>query len=568
MKATDIPFNVSIMNVDKERVKYLLPVQSINIMSSSGQKLGPTDASNQGFFNWSGEGNISSNFHNEGLFSIPIFGRVGDTTRDEKFSYINIQTSIMHPLIYRALGKLKGLYHEIMSSKTYASWDKELKDFVISNEVDGDTGYQFFIKHWKDIKFKKTSSRLRDDKISLIKKYRDVTMCDKILVLPAGLRDVRIGNGGNLEYDPINEPYRRIVGISKTISKESINSPTLNYSRYQLQLSFNELYNTLKEIISGKSGFIQSKWTKRVVFNGTRNVISSMNTSKIELGAPGAPKATDTIMGLFQLTRGILPITIHLLRNGYLNEVFSMNDTSLEANLINTKTLKKESVEIPSLIKDKWATFDGLNKIINSYGDTKNRHKPIMIEGHYLGLIYKGPDNTFRIFGSIDELPESLDKDFVEPLTLVELIYLSGYREWNKNKAVITRYPVTELGSTYPTDVYVRTTVVSEKRMELGQDWEPLGDGYIANEFPFKDPDSFVDSLQVSPTRINGLNGDYDGDVCSALLVYSDDAIAEIEKTLHSREAYVDASGGLRTSVKIQTLSLVLRNMSGNYPSS
>lgn len=50
----------------------------------------------------------------------------------------------------------------------------------------------------------------------------------------------------------------------------------------------------------------------------------------------------------------------------------------------------------------------------------------------------------------------------------------------------------------------------------------------------------------------------------SGLVVYSEDAIAEIEKNLHSREAYVNASGNLRTSMSIDTLNLVLKNMTGS----
>lgn len=58
----------------------------------------------------------------------------------------------------------------------------------------------------------------------------------------------------------------------------------------------------------------------------------------------------------------------------------------------------------------------------------------------------------------------------------------------------------------------------------------------------------------------------YDGDTCSALIVYSDDAMAEINKALHSREAYTDPSGGMRTSTKTDTIALVMRNMTGDYP--
>ncbi len=55
----------------------------------------------------------------------------------------------------------------------------------------------------------------------------------------------------------------------------------------------------------------------------------------------------------------------------------------------------------------------------------------------------------------------------------------------------------------------------------------------------------------------------YDGDTCSANILYSDQAIEEIDKALNSREAYLDPKGGLRTSADLDTVSLVLRNMTG-----
>lgn len=58
----------------------------------------------------------------------------------------------------------------------------------------------------------------------------------------------------------------------------------------------------------------------------------------------------------------------------------------------------------------------------------------------------------------------------------------------------------------------------------------------------------------------------FDGDTCSALVVYSEEAMREINTSLHSREAYTDPSGGMRTSAKTDTIALVMRNMTGDYP--
>ena len=568
MKKTDFPFNVSIMKVDREKVRNLRPVKTTDIMGSSGQKLGSADDASELPIAWSGAGKISSNFNKDGLFSTEIFGRVGDDQRDTQFSYVEIGIPVFHPLIWRAFGKLKTLYQQIMASKAYARWDEEEKDFVASNEVDGQTGFLFFVKHWDKIEFRQTNSPVRKTRIELIEKYRDRALTDKILIMPAGLRDVRLGSGNRLEFDEINDVYRRIVGISRTIvsGDNRINSPALNYSRYQLQQAFNEAYAMIERLLRDKRGFIQRRWARRRIFDSSRNVISSMDTSKRNLKDPFEPRATDTIIGLYQLMAAARPFAINCIRSGYLDQVFDVGGRSTMAKLVDPKTLKAVRVDLSSTAKDRWTTTDGLQRIINNYGILKNRHEPVMVEGYYLGLIYKGPDKTFRIFGDITELPENLDRKYVSPITLIEFLYLSGYRRWNKLKTIVTRYPVTGLGSTYPSDLHVKTTTVTEYRQELDAQWSPLGDEYIASEFPTQSPKTFVDSMQVSPVRMEALGADHDGDTCSAIPVFSEEGIMEINAMLHSRESYTDPAGGLRTSASTDTIALVMRNMTGDYP--
>jgi hypothetical protein len=50
--------------------------------------------------------------------------------------------------------------------------------------------------------------------------------------------------------------------------------------------------------------------------------------------------------------------------------------------------------------------------------------------------------------------------------------------------------------------------------------------------------------------------------------VYSEDAKNEINRNLGSREAYTDPAGGFRVISAVDTIALVLRNMTGEYPTS
>lgn len=509
---------------------------------------------------------MTGNFSEDGLFSVLTFGRVGDEQRDMRFGYIDAVVTVFHPTIFRALCQLKALYRDIMSGTRYAIWNAQESDFEAASELEGETGYAFFLTHWHKIKFKESKSPIRTERVKMIEKYRKVATVDKILVLPAGLRDYVIDSTGRGTQDEINDIYRKILGASKVlVSTEGAElSPVFNNSRKSIQQSFNEIYDTISQMITGKKGFFQEKFGSRRIFNGTRNVISAMDTSVADLDAENAPGFNDSIIGLFQVMKGALPVTIYQLRNGWLSEVFGVGGSGTSARLVDPKTLQQDVVELPLDVRDKWVTVEGLEKLVEGFRNPGIRFKPIKIEGRYLGLIYIGPDETFKIFGDIRELPEHLDRQYVEPLTYVHLFYLCAYRRWNTLKAIVTRYPVAGIGSTYPCHVYCKTTIVGEVRYELGDDWKPLGEEFKALEFPTRKPESFVDSQVIHPSRLAGLAADYDGDTASATIVYSDEALAELDKYLDSTAAYLDPRGGFKAGCDVDTITLVLKNMTGD----
>lgn len=485
MTSALLPFNVELLHLDKDKLAHLKPVTSLDYYENAGGDL-----------------------HEDGLFSVSIFGRVGEEIRDKRFSFIDIKTQVFHPVIYNALCKLKGLYRGILAGTDYAVWDPTLKDFKAADELTGQTGYHFFISHWNELSFAGNKSGIRDSRIHLVEKYRKVALVDKILVMPAGLRDIEVGDDGRTVVGDINTYYRKILAISRTIaSTDHVNETrSLNLPRHLLQQTFNDVYTTIETMLTGKKGFLQAKWGSRRVFNGTRNVITAMDTSTEVLGGANAPKYTDTIVGLYQGIKSLLPVTLHLLKTGYLQRIFDTGNGY--ANVIDPTSLQGVSVKLASDTYDRWTTVEGLEKVISSYGETTLRAKPVKVDGYYLALIYIGPDKTFRVLHSIDELPEGFDRKYVRPINLCELIYLSGYKAWNNYVAFVTRYPVTGTGSCYPSTLYIKTTVVGESRYELGDDWKRIGEDHCALEFPTYSPLAFLDSQVLQSSRLAGLGAD------------------------------------------------------------
>lgn len=529
--------NIKLIDLTGDRLKFLTPVTSLDMMDGA-----------------------SDNFHPAGLFSIPIFGRVGSDERDTRFSYIDVKVRVLHPFVYKALVKIKGLYAGIMSGKSWATWDNNEKDFVQSDEVNGETGYYFFFKHWKDIVFKSTGSDIRDVRISMIEKYKKVAEYDKILVIPAGLRDAYVDESGKKKEGEINDIYRTIIGVSNALHS-GIESPLADTSRNSLQNAFNALFEYLNGLIEGKRGFLQDKWAKRRVFHATRNVITAMDTSVEDLNQLNAPGPNDTIVGIYQFAKSIEPLIRYELSSGWLSKVFGTAEG--KSIVVNKNTLKSEAALLSVETVDRWTKTDGLDKVIGSLSEPSLRGKPIVLEDkYYLGLMYLGPDSTFRIFGDIDELPAYRDRKDVYPLSLVALIYVSGYREWyKKTAAYVCRYPISTDGSIYPCKPYVKTTVIGDMRWELDENWQRIGDDHIALEFPRPGMDTYVESLVPHISKIKGMAADYDGDTAAYDAVYSIQSVKEVDDYFKSRKAYVNANNGLRASCFNDTVKYVTYNL-------
>ncbi len=539
---SDIPFNVSLLYLTPKHLQGLRPVRALDIFDGAG----------------------SNNFHPDGFFSPLIFGRSGDPTRSERYSYIDIKIPVFHPMVFRCLVALKRLYGGILAGTDYATWNNELKDFERSNAVDGETGFHFFVSKWREIKFEATKSATREHNILLVKKAQaEGSLVDKVVVMPAGLRDVEIGADGRVGEDEINGFYKRLLSLANTISDAAVKTSNeiVNTARFNLQRTFNELFEHIERLIEGKHKLFMGKWVSRRIQNGTRNVITAMNTSTMMLGGEGQVGFNNTIVGLYQLLKAINPVARYYIRHGALSKVFVARDQPV--HLVNKKTLAKEEVQLTHQHFDRWTTDEGLNKILTSFGEEDLRHKPLEIEGRYLALIYKGKDGSFKIIHDINEVPEGRDRADVHPITFCELLYLSTYRVLNEHPVYFTRYPIIGVGSIYPSMAFAKTTIRSEIRQELGDDWQPLGKDHVAYEFPIMGG-AFVNSLAPHSARLAGLNADFDGDTGSCNAVYSDEAKAEVKDYLQTRRAYVGTDGEFVASTDTSTVGLVLFNLTGD----
>lgn len=503
---------------------------------------------------------FTKNFHPDGLFSSEIFGKIGEERRSKTFSYINLNVPVFHPLIYKAIVDLKELYSEIMLGRSYAIFDPVTKDFIKSNVAEGETGYAFFVKHFKDLQFEQRPSISRKLYIDFVNKYRDNAFVEQFIILPAGMRDYTVDEDGKPSEDEINGMYRSLMAIASAMENLNIkaNPEFVDTSRASLQVKTLELYRYIVSLLIGKHKLIQGSFLSRKLGNSTRNVISAGIPNIKKFGDDATVTPNTVVMGLYQYMRDVIPLLVFNIRTKIANQIFSGATTNM--NVTDPKTLKMKSVPIISREFNRWMTFEGIEKTADQFSQLDLRHYPVMIGNDYFGLIYKGPDNTFKFIQDIDEVPSGRSKKDVTPITMAELLYLASYETAKESYGFATRYPVTTYGSTFPCITKLRTTVTAHSRTRLDDAWNPTDDK--ATSWPVMG-EKFFDSMTIPDPHLGRAGADYDGDQMSHYTVMTEEAIEEIRNILGSPNYYLNLDKTMAFSLATPPINLAMSYLTG-----
>jgi len=532
-------FNIDLLILNQEQLKMMGEVKSLSIFEPSTQV-----------------------FASEGLFSTEIFGPVGSDLRNNKFGYVNLGgIEVLHPLVYKQLVSLKSLYKDVINGYKYAVFDSEINDLVISNPEEGKTGYNFMLSVIDKLELTNpNNSDQREFKIKLIEKYIDPkTRIKNWLVLPAGLRDYTIDKKGVPSEDEVNDLYRKLITTVNNISNISItkdNIELIDSVRLKIQNTLLDLYLHFETLLKGKNKFISGKWSKRAIMNGTRNVITPFihNPSSIE---ENNVTLDHTILGLYQFIKAIAPITMNKVHNMFVNRIFNPDTTT--ALLVNKKTLESELIDLPIKKRDEWLSIDGLNNIMNKLAQDDIRATPVEVNGYYFMLIYDDGKNL-ELIPNTEYVRDDLNKKYIRPITYAELFYISIYDVKDKYPGFLTRYPVANLGSVYPTLLYVKTTF-NARTVKITID----GISKTMSEYPIL-TESFVSSMSPHITRLDRLAADFDGDMCSLNVDMTEESVKEINDYFQSKEAYLTPNGDITYSVDNDVLSYALKHLTMKGP--
>ena len=348
-------------------------------------------------------------FHPDGLFSEAIFGQIGTTDRLVRRGYMDLHTKVITPFLFKQLITLKGYYQEIMAGKTYAYLDPETHDLIrtTADDLNGNTGYSFFISCLPKLVFPETDSSKRHDKIMLLEKYKDRILMDKLILLPAGLRDVR-EEGGRKKSEEVNKLYHGLLSLTQAMPEDGTEDPLYDGIRYQIQMKVQQIYLYIINLLDGKGGFGQSKYASRSVFYSNRNVITAIPISRVTSPtAPDAYEINEVMVPLYQAAKGAQPLICYHLKSMFIDQIFDAQNATVP--LIDPKTLRLGYDDIEQSELKHWTTADGLVEFINDFRNPEDQFKPVTVQvkdaqspTSYLYLVYDTGDSV-HYFRNIDD---------------------------------------------------------------------------------------------------------------------------------------------------------------------
>lgn len=485
----------------------------------------------------------SATFDPDGLFSEEIFGLIGSTDRLINFGYIELNAEIIQPPLFDNVIKLSALYGEILAGKTYAIFDPEQKDFIKSDletNPDAQTGYSFFLSHIKEIEWKETGSDITADRIATLKKYQNVMTCKRMIVSPAGIRDIDASEAVISEED-VNKLYTSLLAYTFAIPAGNTND-VYDVIRYNIQKKAVEIYDYYANIFKGKRGFGMGAYGRRKITWGTRNVITSANFRTLTPDHPQALDINETKIGIYQTIKGLQPVASYYFKTLFINTVMTGSNI---VPVINKITYDLEYIEVPQSEIERFTGSDAIESLFNRFKNPDIRLRPLSIEGidnkeYYLHMVYDTGDEIV-LFRSMSDLTNNykkpIDPKFIRPLTYLECFYMTGFAASQGKHCFVTRYPAIESGSCYPSRVHLASTTPS--RMVYLVDLLTNTRMLLYPEYPILN-NPYHDSVSVHPSRLAALGADYDGDMISVNFCMADDSNAEIARYLDGIQSFLN----------------------------
>ena len=494
----------------------------------------------------------------DGLFSEYIFG----VTTDERrltWAYIDLGCKVVHPYIFYVLCAIQQNIKNIFEGQ--GSWIvDENQDLIEVKENDkrynpDNTGVEWFIKHYKDIKFKKNKSRERNEKINLLETFKpDEIFLSKWLVLPVFYRDLETKEGP-LKIPPINKEYMNLIRYSQSIKYESLEMDMMtNLTRYNIQITLCNIQKYFQEIVQKSDGFFKQYVIGKNPDYGVRSVISCPVLTEYDTPDDMPIDMNTTGFPLSEVLGMLFPFIQRWVYNWFLNITETIgphtiaSDRSGNGNKTTVYYVDPGSKYTPEYIAKKITSW------IDNY---ESRFEVLLFDVYYIDKngneIYDEKPIRFSGIPYSDD-PENIHASQIVDrfMTWTDIFYIAAVECSEDKYAWVTRYPLTSYLGTFPTKIFVLSTVKTTPiRINVNGEvkvykYYPVID---LNKSTLEVSRSFNETVNMANSILESIGGDYDGDTISAKGLYSIEANQETNRILYEPTHFIANSGKLVASM-------------------
>lgn len=231
----------------------------------------------------------SKTFNPLGLFSEQFFGIEGSKEWKTTYSYIELNTFIIHPVLYDILEKrIFRKIKDLISGEKYFSIDSN--GYLVEDEYGEIGGLNSFRENIDRIRFKESEDEEADRNEIIKMLYKSIKegtfFMNKLIVIPPGYRPVMIDPvTQEMQIDEINKLYSKIIMSSSQLKSVSgLLSESLSYRQ---QLLIRDLYELIKVKTAKKSGMVRKLLLGSRVDFSARTVISP--DPELKIGTVGLP---------------------------------------------------------------------------------------------------------------------------------------------------------------------------------------------------------------------------------------------------------------------------------------
>ena len=460
-------------------------------------------------------------FNPEGLFSEEIFGQ---TSEEQKYrcGYIKLPVHVFNPSVAKTIIARSG---GIIRKMAYGETKCSLKNGVLIPDKEGQyCGLKDLYDIWEQIDIRKTLNTRSNDNIDILTKSpKRLLFNDKVLVLPPAFRPIGMRNGRRTKNE-LNSLYTHLIGL-KSVTAHTTSNVYQIYAKFQDGVM--NIYTYIHDYVGSKNGFFQKHLLAKTTTFTARNVISAprYNTGNPAVGIFRTGYPLHTCATLFR------PIVSFQMKQffTYSNiQDIHVNPEEVKSNLI-------QNIYDNKMIED----------LLTIYMENP---------GSRFRIMYLDEENTKPI--QFEYLDVQKNQTVTRPLTLTDVIYMccKSAIEDAGRMVYTVRYPIGDYLGAFFTKVHVLSTLETTKIQFKGRnyDYYPI----IDLEKPHnRVATSFIETVNMSNSRLKALGADYDGDTIKSVGLWSDEANKKAEELMYSKVYNIKAEGDSVYVIEIECLN-------------